>query len=117
MAININTLISEIESAIRSNLRDFDVMFQTVSTIFHRDLDGKDPKNQNNYIHWFMMHFGTKKYWFVKIPTTRRLQLMGAIVIGKKFRNSSPSIAKLVDAGEAVLNHDIATFKICFEIA
>lgn len=116
MAINIDTLISEVESAVRSNLRDFDAMFQAVSAIFHRDLDGKDPKMQNSYIHWFMMHFSSKKYWFFRIPTTRRLQLMSAITIGKRFSDRSKSIAKLVEAGEAVLNNDIVTFKVCFAI-
>jgi hypothetical protein len=116
MAINIDTLISEIESAIRSNMHDFDAMFQAVSAIFHRDLDGKDPKMQNSYIHWFMMHFSSKKYWFIRIPTSRRLKLMSAVIIGKKFRDRSKSIVKLVEAAEAVLNNDIVTFKVIFAI-
>lgn len=116
MAINIDTLVSEIESAVRGNLHNFDSMFQAVSAIFHRDLDGKDSKMQNSYIHWMMMHFGFKKYWFIKIPSKRRLQLISAVVVAKKFRDRAQSLAKLVEAGEAVLNNDIVSFKVCFEI-
>lgn len=116
MAINIDTLISEVESAVRSNIRDFDAMFHAISAIFHRDLDGKNPNMQNSYIHWLMKHFGSKKYWLIRIPTARRLQLMSAIVIGKKFRDRSNSLAKLIEAGEAILNNDIVTFKVCFAI-
>ncbi len=116
MSINIESLIEEIEVAVRSNLHDYDGMLQAVGAIFHRDLDGKTTRDQNNYIHWVMMHFGSKKYWFFQVPTARRLQLMSAIAIGRKFSGRSESLAKLIEAGEAVLKMDIGTFKVCFKL-
>lgn len=114
MAITIEGLVAEIEAAVRGNLHNFDNMYQAVNAIFHRDLDGRTPQEQNNYIKWLMMHFGSRKYWFLRVPTTRRVQLIGAIAIGKKFSDRSPALAKLVAAGEAVLNKDLGTFKVCF---
>lgn len=116
MAINIDTLINEIESAVRGNLHNYDNMFAAVSAIFHRDLDGRTSKEQNSYLHWFMGHFGSKKYWLISFPTARRLQLMSALILGRKFRDRSVNIEKLVSAGEAVLKMDIGSFKACFAI-
>ncbi len=114
MAINFTALITELESAVRGNLHNFDNMYQAVSAIFHSDLDGKTTTQQNSYLVWFMQHFGYRKLWFFRIPTTRRIQLLSALVIGRKFSHQSAQLAKLITAGEAVLNRDVGTFKVCF---
>lgn len=114
MPINIETLIGEVEVAVRSNLNNFETMYQAVRAIFARDLAGKTAEQQNQYLRWFMSHFGNKTYWFFKVPSARRIQLKAAVALGQRFSDRSPSLMKLVTAGEAVLNHDIAIFKGCF---
>jgi hypothetical protein len=116
MPINIDTIINEVEYAVRNNLHNFDNMYQAVGAIFHRDLDGRTPTEQNNYIHWLMRNFGSKRLWFFSYPSAKRLKLMTAVALGKKYSNRSQSIAKLVEAGEAVLKMDIAMFKVVFRI-
>lgn len=116
MPINFANLVLELETAVRGNLHNFDNMFQAVSAIFHRDLDGKSPTQQNSYIQWFMRHFGYKKFWFLRVPTVRRIQLLSALTIGRKFSGQSVQLARLVSAGEAVLNMDVGTFKVCFTL-
>lgn len=114
MAINFTALITELENAVRGNLHNFDNMYQAVSAVFHHDLDGKTTTQQNSYIIWFMQHFGYRKLWIFRVPTTRRIQLLSALVIGRKFSHQSTQLAKLITAGEAVLNNDVGTFKVCF---
>lgn len=114
MSISFTALVAEIETAIRSNLRNFDNMYQAVNAIFHRDLDGKTPIQQNSYISWFMQHFGYKKFWFLRIPTSHRLQLISALAIARRFSSRSEHLAKLITAGDSVLKKDIGSFKVCF---
>lgn len=114
--MNMEMLIDEIEITVRSNLRNFDNMYQAVNIIFHRDLKGKDPKYQNGYIRALMSRFSSKKYWFFSVPSKRRIQLMGALAIARKFNHNQPSLYKLISAGDAVLKMDIGTFKVCFKI-
>lgn len=114
MPINIETLVGEIEVAVRSNLNNFDNMYQAVRAIFARDLTGKTAEQQNQYIRWLMSHFGNKTFWVFKVPSARRIQLKAAVAVGQKFSHRSPALMKLVTAGEAVLNKDIAIFKGCF---
>lgn len=114
--MNSDALLIEIEAAIRGNLHDFDRMFAAVNTLLHTQLDGHDAQKQTNYIHALMMHFASNKYWIFSFPSTRRVQLMAAVTIGRKYKDRSQSLAKLVAAGEAVLNMNIHSFKDCFDL-